>query len=443
MKKNTIKKLFITLFFCFCLNSSNTALATACETSAGVNIAMGVEIGKLEGAIAAMTAALEAALTANVEVIMQATVYTDLVQMEKFIKARFNWWANNLSMSLRDLEAIPGVTLPVPSQATEEPAYKGQTTQDYAGSQQKDLIVGANIDGDALNKSAQKQQIEEFKSRKQYRPNEHGCQVDTAARYANRSRQVSKALTTGYSKDFNSIGNNNVNSKSGAGPTSLHNARWKNYIDLFCDPESNRAQSGCEAEEEKETTNMHIMPSKTFFGRDTIDLTNKDISTGVDELMFNITGYATANSVSTSALSSSVGQEDTRRLREYLAQMDAVGSLLYSMVAERAPGKEAPEIQALRQAQGITYASDKPSLYEIRQSVIENLWGPKFYNSLYEDSASITQKEIYLKAYSLIMLHDIIAKQEKISNAYAIETANMLDSMHKDTSAATASSGIK
>jgi hypothetical protein len=71
-------------------------------------------------------------------------------------------------------------------------------------------------------------------------------------------------------------------------------------------------------------------------------------------------------------------------------------------------------------------ANINPSLREIRASVIEQLWDPNYYKNLYDDPSTVAQKEVYLKAYGLMMLYDMISKQEKISNAYAVETANVL-----------------
>jgi hypothetical protein len=78
---------------------------------------------------------------------------------------------------------------------------------------------------------------------------------------------------------------------------------------------------------------------------------------------------------------------------------------------------------------GVGNAALNPSVREIRESVIEQLWDPEYYKDLYDNPSTVLQKELYLKAYSLVMLNDIISKQEKISNAYAIETADMLQGM--------------
>ncbi len=418
MRTYIIKKLFIALTLCACIGYSNPAFATLCESNLSLTPVLTAEIAAIEGVVAATEVEIGAFAKGAIGT-LRVKVYSVLLEkMRKAITARFSWFGENLTTTKKPDKNGKG---------GKESALKGMTAQLNSGTQQKDAMIGASIDASMLNSAARKSQLEKYNARKKYRPNERACKVDTVAKYANRSREVSKALATGYSKDFNSIGNNNAKSKAGSGPYSLHKNRWKAYKETFCDPKSNRGGAGCDTQEEKETTNLHIMPSKALFGKDTIDLSDKDISNGIDELMFNITGYETAGSITLSEQDKQRGLSVVQKRREYLAQMDAVGSLVYSIVSERAPGKDAPEVQAMRQKNGITYASKNPSSYEIRQAIVEDMRSPALYKSLNEDAATITQKEVYLKAYSLVLLYDLIAKQEKISNAYAIETANMLE----------------
>ena len=181
------------------------------------------------------------------------------------------------------------------------------------------------------------------------------------------------------------------------------------------------------------------MPSTTIFAKETIDMTNLDTRDAITELIYNITGYKAPDTIMVSALTSSIGLQQRQENREYIAQMDAIGALVYSVVADRMPGRtipgfvgEAPEIKNMRLKMGIAFAdaSITPSAREIRQAIVEQLWDPGYYKELYDAPSTITQKEVYLKAYSLVMLYDMISKQEKISNAYAIQTANILEDLN-------------
>jgi hypothetical protein len=68
----------------------------------------------------------------------------------------------------------------------------------------------------------------------------------------------------------------------------------------------------------------------------------------------------------------------------------------------------------------------KPSAYEIRQAVNQQLWDPAYYTSLKQSPNSITQQELYLQAYNINLLSELISKTEKIANVYAIQAANMI-----------------
>jgi hypothetical protein len=272
-------------------------------------------------------------------------------------------------------------------------------------------------------------QKKQNEAKKQYQPNGQGCQFDTTARYMAQSAAVSKAMTTGYSVDFNKVGNNKSGSPGAAGPAALQKTRWETYKTKFCDGDSNNGKAGCATG--NALANAHVLPSKTIFDKETIDMTDADVREAVNQLMFNITDYEASDPILAKSQKSASGLQQRRENREYLAQMDAVGALAYSVIAERVPGKVAAEIQELRQKMGIQQPSAHPSAREIRQSVVEQLWDPGYYKALYDGPSTISQKEIYLKAYSLVLLYNMIEKQEKISNVYAIETANMLDAFDK------------
>jgi hypothetical protein len=76
---------------------------------------------------------------------------------------------------------------------------------------------------------------------------------------------------------------------------------------------------------------------------------------------------------------------------------------------------------------GVSTASANPSERELRQAVLEQLWDPGYYVGLGDDPSTATQKEIYLEAYNLMLLYQLVNKEEKISNVYAVQTAALLE----------------
>lgn len=295
--------------------------------------------------------------------------------------------------------------------------------------------------GGQITHAALQEQNAQLEAKKKYQATSQGCQFDTTAKYLGRSQRVSDAVAAGYAMDFNKIGNNDKDSPAATGPAALQKSRWQEYQSKFCDKDGNGGNAGCAAV--LPTAGMSALPSKTIFGKETIDMTDTNTRAAVSQLLFNITGYEASEPIITSALKSAIGLEQQQDNREYIARMDAIGSLAYSVVAERFPGTAAPEIQAMRQKAGITDASPTPSQREIRQAIVEQLSDPGYYKALYDDPSTIPQKELYLKAYNLRLLYDMISKQEKISNAYAIETANMLERSASGRHGATSSAPVR
>jgi len=320
-------------------------------------------------------------------------------------------------------------------------AFKDMTKQLNSGTIDQTRQFASNYDASLVTRTALRVQKAELEAKKQYQPTNQACQFDTTAKYLGRSAEVSNAVTTGYARDLSKIGNNEKGTPSATGAASLQKSRWSTYQSKFCDNTADHGNAGCTAATPK--PNMHIMPSKTIFAKETIDLTDADTRDAVTELLFNITGYEVADPVATTAQVSAVGLQQRQENREYLTQMDAVAALAAFVVAERAPGVQALEVQAMRQKGGVNDASATPSKREIRQAFIEQLQDPSYYQELYDSPGTIQQKEVYLKAYSLVLLYDMIAKQEKISNVYAIETANMLDKFNQSRHNVSASAPLK
>ena len=273
----------------------------------------------------------------------------------------------------------------------------------------------------------------EHKAKKQYQTTDEGCRFDTSARYMNSAMRTGNFISQGLTKDLNAQGNNATGTPGATGQSSVNKSRYATYTSTFCDGVSNDGHPGCAAA--GTMPNADTLPGKTLFGKETIDwngdnTVDKDERAAVEALTYNITGFEVPDPFSPGILTTAAGKEARQHDREYLAQMDAVSSLVTSLVGERMPGAASPEIQALRNKLGVTDASPTPSEREIRQSVVEQLWDPNYWVDLGDSPGTTKQKEVYLQAYNLLMLYKIIEKTEKIANAYAIETSNMLDKYH-------------
>jgi len=261
-----------------------------------------------------------------------------------------------------------------------------------------------------------------------YLPTNEGCRFDTTANYMATANRTRRAARTALGHDLASVGMNTKGSDAALGPAQLQQVRWNRYATLFCDPDANGGKPGCTG---GPLVAADVTPSKTYFEHETIpmdDGTNGDNwRIASTELVYNITGYEASKPVAKTALESSVMQDRRAEQRAYATQMDAVAALVNDIVADRTPGPAAPEVKAIRVKAGVTDASDHPSAREIRQSIIEQLWDPNYYVDLQDASATTSRKELYLSAYNLMMLNLIVEKTEKIANALAVQTGNLLD----------------
>jgi len=170
--------------------------------------------------------------------------------------------------------------------------------------------------------------------------------------------------------------------------------------------------------------NANITPSRTIFGQETIDVSNPNNYLAVNEIVYNITGFEPPPPVD--SLDTPQGKEERQRARNYLAQMDVATALVSSVVAERMPSEEAPAIGAIRSSVGVPNPSDRPSEREIRQATIEQFFDPNYYINLIDNPSVVAREETFLYAYNLMLLYKLIEKTEKIANAYAVQTANII-----------------
>lgn len=303
-------------------------------------------------------------------------------------------------------------------------SMRKQTAQLHAGQIDQTRQMSSNYDSSQLGEVTRDVQQTEFQAKKEYIPTEDGCRFDTVGKRMTTSSMLSQKMAQGYSADFSKLGNNRVGTPAEKGQAEMLRARYDNYATKFCDGNSNGGTASCAPG--LPMANAHILPGKTLFGNETIDMDNPDVADAINQLLFNITDYTVPDPMKPDVVTSSAGQEARRVNRENMAQMDAIGALAWSLVGERTKGQPAADVQQMRQVNGATGASANPSEKEIRTAVVEQLWNPKFYVQLTNGSATTGQKELYLKAYSLGLLYKVVEKTEKIANAYAIETANLL-----------------
>jgi len=304
-------------------------------------------------------------------------------------------------------------------------ALKDQTAELNGSITDGTRQLNSLMDTSSMGSNQRALQMAQTQAKKDYQPTEEGCRFDTAGKYMATTTRIRRAAQSSLGGDLASVGMNTKGSDAALGPAAFEQVRWHRYATVFCDPDANGGKPGCSG---GPLAAADVEPSKTFFGRETIPMdTDDNWRVAANELTYNITGYKPNKPVPKDALESSIMQDRRAEQRAYATQMDAVSALVTDVIADRTPGPAAPEIKQLRQKEGISDASDHPSAREIRQSVIEQLWDPNYYVNLQDGPASTSRKELYLSAYNLMLLNLIVEKTEKIANALAVETSNLLD----------------
>lgn len=372
------------------------------------------------------------------------TVETQITTMGETIKglaeAKLTWSEESIEMNIARLEKAFVDEIKGLGEKLIEEGLKPYTAQRVSSKLLANVQKSKAIDSDNLQDNKAAQEDLQYDSIGEYKPTNQDGRFESKSIYlkiADKYRRTASVMLTQLLSD---IGANKEGYSTGRGPDAFVAKRWEVY-QKFCDPTDGKGNNGCEIEEsnvDQYKVNLHTTPSKLLFANHTLKLGGEDdesyLLEALKELIFNVTGYTNKESLITDAADSAVGREKMVKAREYLAQSDAVNSLIYSIVGERFPSPvdetlgspESHPVYKTREALGVTNPSTTPSFYEVRQSFVEELRTPEYYMDLIDVENTIHKKEVYLKAYGLILLGQIIEKQEKISNAYAIETANML-----------------
>lgn len=306
-------------------------------------------------------------------------------------------------------------------------AWTGMSNQLSASVIDETRQVASLHDSSSVTSVARQIQNKEVEARRTYKPTEEGCQFDTTAPYRARAggtgRAVSRAMTSGVGN----LGNNKQGTPAAQGTAAWQKSRYENYRTNFCDASANGGTGANCADGSMK--NAHILPSKTIFGNETIDMTDPGVVNAVNELTLNITGFEVGDPIDPEVLKQPSGSEQRQLNREYLAQMDVTTSLVTSIIGERTSGMAAQVIKDKRvMTAGVNAneASDRPSEREIRQADIEQLWSPKYYARLGGSPTGTTQKELYLRAMNVMMLYRLIEKTERIATSFSIQTGNLL-----------------
>lgn len=307
----------------------------------------------------------------------------------------------------------------------QQEALKGAAAQLNASQLDQTRQLGAMTDVQDMNAAAKRIQRMEYKTKREFITTDQGCRFDTTGIYMGPAMSVTRSIAAGGTRDIGDILSNKAGTDSARGRAADTAARVGRARGLFCARYNNGGYPGC-AGDAGEFADAHVLPSRTIFGRPTVDLSDPRTVPALKDVARNIVGYEAPNPMLKDDLKRAAGMEKRMNMRETAAQMDVAGGLVWGVISERFPSREAPEIAAMRSHLGAV-PDPKPSEYEIRRQVVEQLWTPAYYVGLQDVSNATRQKQLYLRAYSVLQLYKLIEKMEKISSVYAIQTSNLVE----------------
>ncbi len=307
----------------------------------------------------------------------------------------------------------------------QQKALKAQAAQLSASQLDQTRQLGSINDAAMMNEAARRIQRIEYDMRREMVPTEEGCRFDTAATYMNQAMTLTRSVAAGGANDATAAISNRKDTPAARGPAADNADRIVRTRKMFCNKAANGGENGCLADGGA-FADAHVLPAVTIFGAPTLDFSDERTLPAVNDLARNIVGYEVAQPVRGEDLKTAGGKQERMYKREVTAQMDAVAGLVWGIAGERVPSEAAPEIEDLRMYLG-AQASKTPSEYELRKQTVEQLWSPAYYVGLQDTTGAVSQKQLYLRAYSVMQLYKLIERMEKISTVYAIQTSNLLE----------------
>jgi|GEM_PF-1682824 hypothetical protein len=271
-------------------------------------------------------------------------------------------------------------------------------------------------------------QVDEVNAWKENTPSEDSCVFDSTLPSAGRAAKITRAAGNAVSNETSGrfMNDSGVDSNS---PAAATQSDWNNYETLFCNASANNGQAGCTADGSRVDADINI--THTLYGKDTLDVTNAEDALVLKAAMNNLMGRPQASVLPPDSFQSTDGRAAMLQKRSMAAQLNVSSSIIADSVAERLPlGVTMTELQDMRTAQGIPLieTSDEPSKYEIRQGYLEYINSPNFFKRLGDNSATLAQKDVHMKALKLITLNDLIAQTERLTTLFAVELGNKVAS---------------
>jgi hypothetical protein len=341
-----------------------------------------------------------------------------------------------------------------------QPAMQTMTDQLITANAEQSLAMGSFIDAANIIRAKKTLEDMSLKDHRELRPGENVCVAGTTMGGMTRATAFSKAYnaaapaerlprTANAAAGFDSAGNPLPNNPSANGISTDLQDRWKAYINRYCRIEYNNGNSGCSVGGILGTgflggapafPDQDIDVAGTIFMKDTIDLTNVDTRTNLNDLITNIAEPIVKDPVAAGTDKNAPGI--LLDVQSYKTKRQIIYDDLYHIVARRAPGGQQGNfvqlLAAMRQETGEDLStSPNPSRNEVLRAMMTQRFRSGKYSLRQIDEPENNRREMVIEqALQLMQMNDQLDLMDRYSLLLASQVSAEIKGSKPLTSAA-------
>jgi hypothetical protein len=320
------------------------------------------------------------------------------------------------------------------------PGLQGMTREIKIGLAQQVMQKGSNADASSLLTIARALNKHEIEDRVD--PGEQVCVAATSAGGFTRSVGFSRLMRQAWEYDSLASGLNTTTDSKGAPYPGAHSAigsyqqMYKNYHDIFCDPNGNGGNNNCGASTTLKPSlyNADVQPIKYIYNSLTIPVDVADnpaqgpmVEKAINDIISNMVGLPAADPMLASALVTPQGRQAYLSRRSYVARYAAIRSVPDIVASWRMPGSQMGAfVDDLRENAGVDIqrVSRNPSYKEIMHAVsVDRFESGRYAANMLTDSNKVEMEKLNLSVFYLMQLRDYYELLERTALALAVQVS--------------------
>ncbi|MBI3441636.1 MAG: hypothetical protein HY052_07540 [Proteobacteria bacterium] len=317
-----------------------------------------------------------------------------------------------------------------------DPAMQDMVKQLSTLNASQSVALAAFLDAANHYRVRQELRNEEVDSLREQHPGENVCVAGTIVGGITRAGSFQRAYNAAAPAEMAVRTGNTAGTVAGGGRAAAANVDFLQYVTRYCSAADNNGASGCA--DDGSFVGQDIDVTGTIFAKETIDVTNDDTRTTVDDLIRNIAEPLVKDPVSLGAVGSATGQQAILAGESYAAKRQTIYDGLYHIVSRRVPGSQMGAfVGPLRKAAGVhdTQISGNPSHNEIMQAMMNERFRNGNYAQQLIDEPENNQRELVVQqAFQLMQMSDQLDLMDRYSLLLAAQVgAEILQDKHPNS----------